>query len=62
MGDLKGPLCLIKMTKPGFEAFKLAFQDPESRVRLNVDVEEKYYSQLTNLKITGGYLPGQSLY
>ena len=44
------------MTKPGFEAFKLAFQDPESRVRLNSDVEEKYYSQLTNLKITGGYL------
>ena len=46
------------MTKPGFEAFKLAFQDPESRVRLNSDVEEKYYSQLKSLKITGGYLDG----
>jgi len=30
--------CLIKMTKPGFEAFKLAFQDPVSRVRLNTDI------------------------
>ncbi|MBF0172138.1 MAG: AAA family ATPase [Magnetococcales bacterium] len=50
--------CLIKMTHPGFEAFKLAFQDPESRVRLNSDVSESYYSQLEQLKITGGYLDG----
>jgi len=57
LADLRAS-CLIKMTKPGFEAFKLAFQDPESRVRLNSDVEEKYYSQLKSLKITGGYLDG----
>ena len=50
--------CLIKMTKPSFESFKLAFQDPESRVRLNSDVEEKYYSQIKSLKVTGGYLDG----
>jgi ABC-type lipoprotein export system ATPase subunit len=50
--------CLIKMTNPGFESFKLAFQDPESRVRLNSDVSDKYYSRIESLKITGGYLDG----
>ena len=50
--------CLIKMTRPCFESFKLAFQDPESRVRLNSDVSEKYYSRIESLKVTGGYLDG----
>ena len=49
--------CLIKMTKPSFEAFKLAFQDP-ARVRLNSDVLEKFYSRIELLSITGGYLDG----
>lgn len=48
--------CLIKMTNPCFASFKLAFQDPESRVRLNSDVSEKYYSRIESLKVTGGYL------
>jgi ABC-type lipoprotein export system ATPase subunit len=48
--------CLIKMTRPCFESFKLAFQDPESRVHLNSDVSEKYYSRIESLKVTGGYL------
>lgn len=58
--DLANPKasCLIKMTKPCFASFKLAFQDPESRVRLNSDVSEKYYSRIEQLKITGGYLDG----
>ncbi|MCK5231286.1 MAG: ATPase, partial [Desulfobulbaceae bacterium] len=50
--------CLIKMTKPCFESFKLAFQDAESRVRLNSDVVEKYYSRIELMKVTGGYLDG----
>lgn len=50
--------CLIKMTRPCFESFKLAFQDPESRVRLNSDISEKYYSRIESLKVTGGYLDG----
>jgi len=50
--------CLIKMTNPGFESFKLAFQDPESRVRLNSDVVEKYYSRIESMTVTGGYLDG----
>lgn len=50
--------CLIKMTRPCFESFKLAFHDPESRVRLNSDVAEKHYSCIESLKVTGGYLDG----
>lgn len=58
--DLANPKasCLIKMTKPCFASFKLAFQDPESRVRLNSDVSEKYYSRIERIKFTGGYLDG----
>ena len=58
--DLANPKAssLIKMTNPGFESFKLAFQDPESRVRLNSDVIEKYYSRIESLQVTGGYLDG----
>lgn len=58
--DLANPKasCLIKMTHPCFESFKQAFQDPESRVRLNSDVSEKYYSHIESLKVTGGYLDG----
>ena len=53
--------CLIKMTKPSFEAFKLAFQDPESRVRLNSDVAEKFYSRIESLSIAAGYLNGVAI-
>ena len=58
--DLADPRtsCLIKMTKPCFDSFKLAFLDPESRVRLNSDVSEKYYSCIEHIKVTGGYLDG----
>lgn len=58
--DLANPKasCLIKMTHPCFESFKLAFQDTESRVRLNTDVVNKYYSRIESLKVTGGYLDG----
>jgi len=55
LADLKSS-CLVKMTKPCFESFKLAFQDTGSRVRLNSDVLQKYYSCIEHIKITGGYL------
>jgi hypothetical protein len=48
--------CLIKMTEPGFAAFKQAFHDPESRVRLNSDISEQYYSRLESVSFIGGYL------
>ncbi len=50
--------CLIKMTKPCFASFKQAFLDPESRIRLNSDVPEKYYSKIERVSFTGGYLDG----
>jgi len=50
--------CLIRMTNPSFDSFKLAFHDPESRVRLNGDVSKKDYSRIESLKVTGGYLDG----
>ncbi len=58
--DLANPKasCLIKMTQPCFESFKLAFHDPESRVRLNSDVPPKYHSRIERIKVTGGYLDG----
>ena len=48
--------CLIKMTNPSFKAFKQAFQDPDSRVRLNTEIFEEYYSRIESVRITGGYL------
>ena len=61
--DLRNPkaTCLIKMTEPNFESFKLAFQDPESRVKLNSDISEFYYSQIKSMKVTGGYLDDISI-
>lgn len=58
--DLVNPktTCLIKMTQPSFESFKLAFLDPESRVRLTSDVSEKFYSRIESMKVIGGYLDG----
>ena len=50
--------CLIRMTTPCFLSFKEAFQDPESRVRLNSEVAEQYYSYLERVHVTGGYLNG----
>lgn len=56
--DLANPKasCLIKMTSPCFDAFKQAFKDPESRVRLNSDIAEQYYSRIEQMNVTGGYL------
>jgi ABC-type lipoprotein export system ATPase subunit len=49
---------LIRMTDPGFDAFRQAFLDPESRVRLVSDQEERFYSRLEGVRFTGGYLDG----
>lgn len=46
----------IKMTRPSFEAFKIAFLDPESRLRLSVAREP--HSVIESMKIQGGYLDG----
>ncbi|MCK4546930.1 MAG: DNA repair protein [Candidatus Eisenbacteria sp.] len=58
--DLRAPqtCCLVRMTQPGFDAFKQALLDPESRVRLLSDREERFFSRLERVRFTGGYLPG----
>ncbi len=58
--DLKNPKasCRIRMTKPCFTSFKQAFLDPDSRVRLNSDVPENYYSYIDSVRFVGGYLDG----
>ncbi len=52
----KSASCLIKMTKPSFSAFKQAFLDPESRVHLNSDIPESYFSAIESIRFVGGYL------
>jgi ABC-type lipoprotein export system ATPase subunit len=50
--------CWIKMTKPTFDAFKVAFLDPESRIRLNSQKPEAKASEIVSMSISGGYLDG----
>lgn len=50
--------CLIKMTTPCFDAFKLAFLDPESRVRLLSEQEDQFYGSIEKIAFNGGYLDG----
>ena len=58
--DLDQPRCscFIKMTRPSFSAFKLAFLDPESRVRIDLQKNQDLNSKLVSLVVSGGYLDG----
>lgn len=59
-GDLRKPgaSCFIKMTTPTFSAFKMAFVDPESRVRLHSDMPENHASAIERIEFIDGYLDG----
>ncbi len=59
--DEIGATCLIKMTKPCFDAFKVAFLDPGSRLRLNSQTVEKPTGEIVSMRISGGYLDGLSI-
>ncbi|EQD37305.1 hypothetical protein B1A_17650, partial [mine drainage metagenome] len=50
--------CWIKMTRPTFDAFKVAFLDPESRIRLNSQKPEETAGEIRFMTISGGYLDG----
>jgi len=58
--DLEKPeaTCLIKMTRPNFAAFKVAFLDPGSRIRLNSQQAESPIGKVLRMTVTGGYLDG----
>jgi len=57
----KNATTLIKMTKPTFNNFKMAFKDPDSRVKLNYDIEDSYQGCIRHINIIGGYLDGLDL-
>ena len=57
---IKRASTFIKMTRPCFESFQMAFKDPESRVRLTDDLKEHSYSQIDSIAIEGGYFDGLS--
>lgn len=61
--DLEHPsaTCGIKMTKPSFEAFKVAFLDPQSRIRLNSQKPEQPAGEVVSMSVTGGYLDGVNI-
>jgi len=56
--DLENPSAStwIKMTRPSLDALKIAFLDPESRIRLSL--ADKPHSVLESMRICGGYLDG----
>lgn len=60
--DLNDPRAttFIKMTRPCFASFLMAFKDPESRVRLSDGMVEHYYSQIDSVVVEGGYFDGLS--
>ena len=58
----KSASCLIKMTKPDFEAFKQAFYDPESRIRLNHQIPDTPYSCIKSVQWQGaGFFANNSI-
>lgn len=56
--EQQGATCLIKMTRPNFAAFKVAFLDPGSRIRLNSQQAESPTGKVCRMTISGGYLDG----
>ena len=53
-----GASTFVKMTRPCFSSFLLAFKYPESRVRLRDHMQQNYYSQIHSVRIEGGYFDG----
>ena len=60
--DLRDPRAssFIKMTRPCFTSFLMAFKDSKARVRLADDMQEHFYSQIESIAVEGGYLGGLS--
>lgn len=58
--DLEHPsaTCFIKMTRPNFAAFKVAFLDPGSRIHLNSQQARSTIGKVVRMAVTGGYLDG----
>lgn len=53
--------CYIKMSKPCFDSFRMAFCDPESRVKLSSDLNQNFYTYIDKISVYGGYLDGLNI-
>ena len=56
--DQPSATCFVKMTRPTFSAFKVAFLDPESRIRLNSQQAQSPIGKVVRMTVAGGYLDG----
>lgn len=57
----KNAYCLVKMSENNFACLKEAFQDPNARVKLSYELNERFQSSIDYIEIYGGYLDGLSL-
>ncbi len=56
--EQSGATCFVKMTRPNFAAFKVAFLDPGSRIRLNSQHAQSPIGKVVRMTVAGGYLDG----
>ncbi|MBZ4039031.1 TrlF family AAA-like ATPase [Novilysobacter selenitireducens] len=56
--DQPSATCFIKMTRPTFAAFKVAFLDPGSRIRLQSQQTQSPIGKVVRMTVAGGYLDG----
>ena len=59
--ELPSASTYIKMTRPCFASFLMAFKDIESRIRLSSQMVERHYSQINSITIENGYLDDLSV-
>ncbi|WP_243391362.1 TrlF family AAA-like ATPase [Paenibacillus sp. GM1FR] len=57
----KNAYCLVKMSDLTFSCFIEAFQDPNGRVKLSYEQNERFHSSIDKLEVYGGYLDGLSI-
>jgi len=57
-----GASCFIKMSNVSVEALRQAFLDPQSRIRLNSDLQPEPHAEFVALTWEGGFLDGTSVH
>ncbi len=58
----KSTTCFIKMSDVSVEAFRQAFLDPKSRIRLNSDLQTEPHAELVSMSWEGGFLRDASVH
>jgi predicted ATPase len=57
-----GASCFIKMSNVSVEAFRQAFLDPESRIRLHSDPQPEFHAEFLAISWEGGFLDGTAVH